>query len=179
MPAPCVIEAALEAGDAIELLTPLTLLVPRELRAEADAAALFAASGLPLPAEARIVEAVSADGEHVALMGIAEKGLLQIESLGRGEKAVRYTTPLLTDMAPGKEPTVWICDTGRLLYVKVCAPALQLAEVIAVESEADRSYLLQRLVERIDAKRSVLRLEDRAGNGRLYRNFFKKIVVCA
>ena len=174
MPAAGTLRAALAEGQPIELLTPLTLLVPRALYTGEHAAALFAADGRPLPADARVMEATGSDADTVALLGLSAEAWEQLKALC-GDAEVHCTTPLLTPIE-ASAPTVWICDTGRLLYIKVYEDGLQLAETIAVETEADRTYLLQRLAERIELKRFVLRLEDRAANGRLYRNFFKKIV---
>ena len=165
---------ALTAGGIVELLTPLTLLVPRALYTGENAAALFAADGLPLPAAARVLEATGAEADVVALLGISAEAWQQLETLC-GDREIRCTTPLLTTVE-ATSPTVWICDTGGMLYIKVFDAGLQLAEAVAVGSEADRLYLLQRLAERIEPKRFVLRLEDRAGNRRHYRNYFKKIV---
>ena len=163
---------ACAGAETVELLTPWTLLVPRELFDPAAVEALFAAHGLPLPAGMRVVQA-SGDGPTLAVMAAPEEAMQELER--RCGAKVRYTTPLLHPVA-ATEPTVWICDTGELLYIRIYRTGLQLAETVAVGTEAGRGYLLERLAERIDPKEFVLQLEDRAGNARYYRNFFKKML---
>lgn len=163
---------ACAGAETVELLTPWTLLVPCELFDPAAAEALFAAHGLPLPAGMRVVR-TSGDDPAIAVMAVPEEAVREIER--RCGAKVRYTTPLLHPVAAA-EPTVWICDTGELLYLRIYRTGLQLAETVAVGTEAGRSYLLERLAERIDPKEYVLQLEDRAGNARCYRNLFKRML---
>lgn len=166
--------AAAPAGvSSIELLTPLTLLVPGELFDPRTAAALFAAHGLPLPEAGMRIVQNSDGGPLLGVMAVPEEAMRRIEERFGAE--VRFSTPLLRPVAAA-EPTVCICDTGTLLYIRICDPALRLAETLAVASEADRSYLLARLAERIDPKQYVLQLEDRVGNARCYRNLFKRMI---
>ncbi len=112
----------------------------------------------------------------VAVMALAETTLRTIEE--RCGASVRYAAPLLQAVEP-VEPTVWVCDTGRVLYLRCFDPALQLAEALPVETDEERAYLVERLCERIDAKRCVLLLDDRSGCFRRFRHRFKKTIPCA
>ncbi len=112
----------------------------------------------------------------VAVMALAETTLRTIEE--RCGASVRYAAPLLQAVEP-TEPTVWVCDTGRVLYLRCFDPALQLAEALPVETDEERAYLVERLCERIDAKRCVLLLDDRSGCFRRFRHRFKKTIPCA
>ena len=55
-----------------------------------------------------------------------------------------YTSPLLHAVAT-TTPVVWLCLRSGLLYVRICDPALQLAEVIPAPDEADILYFIERL----------------------------------
>lgn len=112
----------------------------------------------------------------VAVMALAETTLRTIEE--RCGASVRYAAPLLQAVEP-TEPTVWVCDTGRVLYLRCFDPALQLAEALPVETDEERAYLVERLCERIDAKRCVMLLDDRSGCFRRFRHRFKKTIPCA
>lgn len=239
---------ALRGAEVVELLTAATLLVPRALYEPTEAAALFAAAGMPLAEGMCTVCAAAEDAEGgaaagatdgvgtvvaadadrgdstaaeggaatgaaerafgrtadvaptadggpddaalrpadgaahtdaaplVAVMALAETTLRTIEE--RCGASVRYAVPLLQAVEP-TEPTVWVCDTGRVLYLRCFDPALQLAEALPVETDEERAYLVERLCERIDAKRCVLLLDDRSGCFRRFRHRFKKTIPCA
>lgn len=167
--------------EEVELLTAATLLVPHALFDPSTVGALFAAAGMPLAEGMRTVVATSPAAETgadrtIAVMALAGAALRTLEA--RCGSQVRYTTPLLQPIEVS-EPTVWLCDTGRVLYLRVFDPAPQLAEAVPAETEEERAYLVERLCERIDAERYVLRLDDRTGCARRFCHRFKKTIPCA
>lgn len=160
--------------DEVELLTSRTLLVPEQFYAAEGAKSAFAASGMPIEADDQVLP-IRTDKGMMALIALtsAEQEAL---SAAFGDE-VRYTTPLLHPVG-NIEPTVWICDTEELIYIKVYDPKLQAAEVVAIENEADREYLLSRLIEACDPKRYTVRLNLRSKNKQLlrhYKNLFKRL----
>ncbi len=169
---------ALRAAEEVELLSPATVLLPQAAFDPQHPEALFAANGLPLAAEQRILTATqeSTDGASVALVAVTAE--TQASLTAWCSEGVRYTTPLLTPVEAA-EPAVCICDAGHVVYIRIFDAGLRLAEAVPVETEQDRLYLLERLCERIDPKRCVLQLDDRAGNLRSYKKRFKKMIVCA
>ena len=160
--------------DEVELLTSRTLLVPEPFYAAEGAKSAFAASGMPIEADDQVLP-IRTDKGMMALVALtsAEQEAL---SAAFGDE-VRYTTPLLHPVG-NIEPTVWICDTEDLIYIKVYDPKLQAAEVVAIENEADREYLLSCLIEACDPKRYTVRLNLRSKNKQLlrhYKNLFKRL----
>lgn len=155
--------------DEVELLTSRTLLVPEQCYAAEGAKSAFAASGMPIEADDQVLP-IRTDKGMMALVALtsAEQEAL---SAAFGDE-VRYTTPLLHPVG-NIEPTVWICDTEDLIYIKVYDPKLQAAEVVAIENEADREYLLSRLIEACDPKRYTVRLNLRSKNKQLLRHYKK------
>lgn len=155
--------------DEVELLTSRTLLVPEQFYAAEGAKSAFAASGMPIEADDQVLP-IRTDKGMMALVALtsAEQEAL---SAAFGDE-VRYTTPLLHPVG-NIEPTVWICDTEDLIYIKVYDPKLQAAEVVAIENEADREYLLSRLIEACDPKRYTVRLNLRSKNKQLLRHYKK------
>jgi len=90
----------------------------------------------------------------------------------------RPTTPLLTTPTV-MEPTIALCDTGSLIYIKVYDKQLCLAEVVAVPDMETLSYLLQRLEGQFELSRFVVQLEARTADKqrmKLYRSYFKKVL---
>lgn len=160
--------------EEVELLTERTLLVPEQFYAAEGIKEAFAAAGMPL------------DGEGQILPIRTDKGMMALIALTHDESAtlaatygdqMRYTTPLLTPVG-NIEPTIWICDTGDLIYIKVYDPKLQIAEVVTIQNEADRDYLLSRLVEACDPKRYTVRLEMRVNDKQIkrqYQTYFKRL----
>lgn len=153
--------------EEVEWLTEHTVLVPKELFSPDKAASYFAASGITIPEQS-----VVWSDEHepyVAVMAIANDERNAFPALQR------HTSPLL-HIPTVLQPTVWICDAGTLIYIKVYDPALQFAEVVPVSGEADRSYLISRLLQRIDAERFVLMLDDRDKQINFYKRHFKTVI---
>ena len=66
--------------------------------------------------------------------------------------------------------------TGGIILTASAQEKPQVAEVIAVEGEADRAYLIERLTERIDTERFLLMLDDRAKQISLYKRHFNKVI---
>jgi hypothetical protein len=132
-----------EKVDVVELLTDHTLLVPEQFYAAEGVRAAFAASGMAIDNEMQIIP-IRTDKGMMALVALTAD---MHEALKRayGDE-VRYTTPLLSPVG-NIEPTIWICDTGDLIYIKVYNPKLQMAEVVPIEDAADRDYLLARLTQ--------------------------------
>lgn len=133
---------ASNAPVEVELLLPHTMLVPEELFDAGHAAELLAANGMPVAADECVVHSESQDG-LVAVTAIDREALRQItEKLGA---RARFTTPLLhTPLTSAR--TIWMCRKAGLLYIKVYDQgALQLAEVIPVETDTDTAYFFERL----------------------------------
>ena len=163
-----------EKVDVVELLTEHTLLVPEQFYAAEGVRAAFAASGMTLDSEMEIIP-IRIDKGMRALVALTTD---EHEALKRayGEE-VRYTTPLLSPVG-NIEPTIWLCDTGDLIYIKVYDPKLQMAEVVPVEDAADRDYLLARLTQSCDPNRYTVRLNLRTNDKsilRQYKNYFKRL----
>ena len=163
-----------EKVDVVELLTEHTLLVPEQFYAAEGIRAAFAASGMALDQEMQIIP-IRTDKGMMALVALTTD---EHETLKRayGEE-VRYTTPLLSPVG-NIEPTIWLCDTGDLIYIKVYDPKLQMAEVVPVEDAADRDYLLARLTQSCDPNRYTVRLNLRTNDKsilRQYKNYFKRL----
>lgn len=162
--------------ETVELLTWRTVLVPKQLFQAEYAASLMAAEGMTLAADERIVLAEEPQrSEHVAVMACTQEVAEIIDAMvARG---ARVTTPLLhTPTFLG--PTVWICDTGYLIYIKVYTPAFAFAEALPAGDE-DLHCLLQRLAERCELSKYTLQLDcrhTRKERRKLYKNYFKKIV---
>lgn len=161
-------QTAVEAVETIEWLTLQTVLVPKELFRSEEAASLLEVQGLGLKAGQR---AVWSDPHEaiVAVMAVPE------ELLARFDAAVGHTSPLLHTPTM-QQSTIWICDAGQLVYIKVYNPTLQLAEVLPVQSEADRHYLIERLAERITLEEYLVVLEDRADQLKFYKRIFRKVL---
>ena len=163
-----------EKVDVVELLTEHTLLVPEQFYAAEGIRAAFAASGMTLDSEMEIIP-IRTDKGMMALVALTAD---EHEALKRayGEE-VRYTTPLLSPVG-NIEPTIWLCDTGDLIYIKVYDPKLQMAEVVPIEDAADRDYLLARLTQSCDPNRYTVRLNLRTNDKsilRQYKNYFKRL----
>ncbi len=163
-----------EKVDVVELLTEHTLLVPEQFYAAEGIRAAFAASGMALDQEMQIIP-IRTDKGMMALVALTTD---EHETLKRAyDEEVRYTTPLLSPVG-NIEPTIWLCDTGDLIYIKVYDPKLQMAEVVPVEDAADRDYLLARLTQSCDPNRYTVRLNLRTNDKsilRQYKNYFKRL----
>ena len=125
--------AAGEEPVEVELLTPKTMLVPAELFDEERGAELLAANGMAPSGDECVVCSDPAQ-ETVALMAVPAAALQPVTE--RFGERLFYTSPLLHAVAT-TTPVVWLCLRSGLLYVRVCDPALQLAEVIPAPDEAD------------------------------------------
>lgn len=160
--------------EEVELLTPHTLLVPEQFYATEGIKAAFAAAGMPLGEEEQVLP-IRTDKGMMALVALTTA---EVEALTQAfGHDVRYTTPLLHPVG-NIEPTIWICDTEDLIYIKVYDPKLQIAEVVSIASEADRAYLMTRLVETCDPNRYTVRLELRSTNKaikRQYQTYFNSL----
>lgn len=163
-----------EKIEVVELLTPRTLLVPEQFYAAEGCKAAFMAAGMAIEVQDEILP-IRTDKGMMALVALTHDELERLTQ-AFGEE-VRYTTPLLHPVG-NIEPTIWICDTEDLIYIKVYDPKLQTAEVIPVESDADRDFLLTRLIEACGESRYTVRLNLRSDNKRLlkaYKNTFKRL----
>ena len=169
-------QQALQEAVQIEVLTAKSVLVPQVFFAPEDAASLLTMQGVALTDEEVILTA--SDPQHndaVAVMAVP-RTLQEYIAEHYGDE-VRYTTPLL-HVPTVLEPTVYLCDTGSLIYIKVYEPHLTLAEVIAA-TDVDLEFLLHRLTMQLDVGRYVLHLELRHRNkqrAKSYKQYFKKIV---
>ena len=124
-----------------ELLTARTMLVPEEVLGTGDAGTLLAANGMAPSGDECVVCSDPAQ-ETVALMAVPAAALQPVTE--RFGERLFYTSPLLHAVAT-TTPVVWLCLRSGLLYVRICDPALQLAEVIPAPDEADILYFIERL----------------------------------
>lgn len=145
--------AAGEEPVEVELLTPKTMLVPAELFDEERGAELLAANGMAPSGDECVVCSDPAQ-ETVALMAVPAAALQPVAE--RFGERLFYTSPLLHAVAT-TTPVVWLCLRSGLLYVRVCDPALQLAEVIPAPDEADILYFIERLSGSFELKHYALR----------------------
>lgn len=129
-----------------EVVTPQTLLVPRELFDAANAAELLAAAGLACRGNQEAVwsapRPLGKDAEAVAVMAV-DAHILQ-ELLERAGDRVEFTSPLLEGPTSGK-PTLWLCRKAGVLYIKVFDRMLCMAEAIPAINEADVLYFIERI----------------------------------
>lgn len=160
--------------ELVELLTERTLLVPEQFYATEGVHTAFAAAGMPIEQE-DVILPIRTDKGMMALVAVSAAEKEQLDALMA--EGGRYTTPLLHPVG-NIEPTIWICDTEDLIYIKVYDPKLQMAEVVSIEDEADRDYLLARLTESCDEQRYTVRLQLRSNEKRIlrqYKNYFKRL----
>lgn len=163
----------------VELLTPQTLLVPADLFEAAEAAELLAAAGMACTQEQQVVWSmptmVDSRTEAVAVMAADAKALQLIEER-LGNRAF-FTTPLLKPTADSA-PTVRLQYKGGILYIKVFAGMLRMAETIPAPSEADIRYFVDRLQQAFPLKkmRLVISGADTKRVRKLIGNRFGKVV---
>lgn len=137
-------EERIPTGTAIsvEILTARTLLVPEELFAPEQAAALLAADGkAPLTGEETVCTAPQQG--VAAVMAVPTQALQQLRERFGEETALAYTTPLLLDPQPDK-PTVLLQWIAGYLYIKIYHAGLRLAEVLPAPTDADIRYAIER-----------------------------------
>ena len=163
----------------VEVLTPQTLLVPAELFDAGEAAGLLAAAGMACTQEQQAVWSmptmVDSRTEAVAVMAADAKALQLIEER-LGNRAF-FTTPLLKRTADSA-PTVRLQYKGGILYIKVFAGMLRMAETIPAPSEADIRYFVDRLQQAFPLKkmRLVISGADTKRVRKLIGNRFGKVV---
>ncbi len=159
---------------SVEVLTPRTLLVPAELFAPESAAALLAAGGVPAHAGDTIVWS-DPQAEAVAVMAAGSEAVERVRAYGGA--ATVFTCPLLPVETP-QVPTVRIRRAAGLLYIKVYAPELRMAEVLPAASEADLCVLLERLEGIFPLKEYRLQLVGERDKRlrKALKNHFKEVV---
>lgn len=164
------------AIEEVELLSPATLLVPRELFAAEHTEQLFAATGCGVPQEAEYVICTAAERpDVVAVVAAPRESMAQLRGV---LPDVRYTTPLLLSPTV-TAPVIAVCDVGALIYIKVYDPQLSLAEVVATEATEEVEYLIRRLAAQYDPKLFTLELDLRNGDKKRlkqYKSQFKRVV---
>ncbi len=159
----------------VEILTARTMLVPKELFAPEQAAALLAADGkAPLAGE----ETVCTDPQQdvAAVMAVPSQALQQLrERLAEGT-TLTYTTPLLLDPQPDK-PTVLLQWIAGYLYIKIYHAGLRLAEVLPAPTDADIRYAIERLGTAFPFKQYALLAAGSEARrlGKLAGKFFKQV----
>lgn len=124
-----------------ELLTPKTLLIPREEFDATVAGKLLEIAGMP-PAEDECTIWSESEETAVAVMAF---GCEQIEALRKrfGDR-LHFTSPLL--FTPQCAPaSVWLCRKEDLLYIKVYDDGLRFAEVVTIQTDADLLYYIELL----------------------------------
>lgn len=142
-----------------EVVTPQTLLVPREAFDPNHAAGLLAAAGMACTEGQRPVwsapQTLGPETEAVAVMAI-DGAVLQALRERTGDRTT-FTTPLLAGPTSGK-PTLWLCRKAGVLYIKVFDRSLRMAEAIPANCEADILYFVERLAGVFPLNGMVLRL---------------------
>jgi hypothetical protein len=175
------LEWILPGGDAVtvEVLTPRTLLVPAELFDAAEVSELLASAGMACGEGQRAVWSAPAPvGPKTAAVAVmvvaAEAAQLIDERLG--DRAV-FTTPLL-EKTTDAHPTVRLELRGGILYIKVLAGTLRMAETIPAASEADIRYLVDRLGRTfpLEEMRLLLSGADAKKMRKLIGSRFKKVI---
>lgn len=169
-------DADFPEGEPVDIvvLTPRTMLVPREFFDGEHAGELLAANGMiALPGE-RIVHS-DPQQQIVAVMAVTAEIVGQLEEKHR--ITPRYTTPLLRQVDT-REPTVWMYFAAGLLYIKVYDRTLRFAGVIPAPEEADVLYFLERLGQEFRLAEYRLQLAGPDGNGyrKILKGYFNKIV---
>ena len=123
------------------VLTPRTVLVPRECFDVSAAEQYLRVAGLPcLSTETAVTSDLSA--QIVAVMAV-DTECLDVLRERFGER-LAFTSPLCGSQNYS-EPTVWIFRSGDLIYIKVYKPVLRMAEAVEISSEADVLQLLHDL----------------------------------
>lgn len=125
----------------VELLMPRTLLVPETFGSPEHAAAWFAASGMPLREDDRVVETGSLDGCRALIAVPCEVANKLLETWG---DRIRYTTPLL-HVPSSAQRCVWIARRGGLVYIKLYDAELEFADVLPSDDETELLYFVERL----------------------------------
>ena len=123
------------------LLTPRTVLMPRECFDAAAAEESLRIAGLPCKSNETVVTS-DTSAQIVAVMAIDKECLGTLREYF-GER-LSFTSPLCGGQNYS-EPTVWLYRTGDLIYIKVYKPVLRIAEVMMISSEADVLQILQDL----------------------------------
>ena len=122
--------AGKEVPCVAELLTPRSMLVPREEFSEELAEGYLAAEGLA-PQDGECVVWSDTQEQIVAVMAIDRMLLDALRA--KYEAGVRFTSPLL-HLPKFSGNAVWMQRNGSLLYVKVYRTILRMAEVIQAEN---------------------------------------------
>ncbi|WP_295939922.1 hypothetical protein [uncultured Alistipes sp.] len=166
-----------DTGDVpvdVEVLSPRTMLMPREFFTPEQAAQLLGANGMTPLAGERLVWSDPGE-EIVAVMAAPAAAIGEIEEK-IGNRA-HYTTPLLRQ-TEGTIPAVWMHQTTGLLYIKVYDGTLRFAAVIPVQGEADVTYFTERLGQQFRLKDFELRLSGRGTKAtrKLLKGYFKHVV---
>lgn len=158
----------------VELLLPRTLLVPEALCDPACAAEWFAACGMPLCGEERVVAAEAREGCS-ALIAVP-RALADLLDGKWGER-LRYTTPLL-HVPSTPQHCVWIARRGGLAYIKLYDAALEYADVLPTDDDTELLYFVERLAGCFSLGEYVLYLagDDVKSVRHLIGKRFKRIV---
>ncbi len=162
-----------------EVLTPQTVLVPRELFEAASAAELLAAAGLACRENQEAVwsapRSLGPETEAIAVMAV-DTHILQAILERAGDRIV-FTTPLLEGPTSG-EPTLWLCRKAGVLYIKVFDRSLRMAEAIPVTNQADILYFIERIGHTFPLDEMQLHLtgEETALLRKLIGKRFKQVV---
>ena len=174
------LERVLPGNDAVavEVLTPQTLLVPAELFDAEAAADLLAAAGMACTGEQRAVWSapvrIAPETTVVAVMAAETDAVRKVyDRLGY---RASFTTPLLNKSAAAD--TVFLHRAAGILYIKVFARTLCMAEAIPAATEADMLYFVDRLSRVFPLKNMRLHLSgvNTTRASKLIGKRFKKVV---
>lgn len=157
-----------------ELLTPRSILVPREAFAAELAENYLAAEGLaPRPGE--VVVWSDPQEQAVAVMAVDGKVLDALHAKYGAE--LHFASPLLYQPKFSGN-AVWMQRSGSLLYVKVYRTILRLAEVIQADSDADILYFTDRLTGIFPAADFELHVAGEGGTAlrKLLKGYYKRII---
>ena len=143
---------AADESVVVEVITPRTIVVPRAIFSQggldlARAKMLLESDGKQL-LHGEVLRVTEAEDGSVGLVAVPQAAIETIEKRRPGAK-LSFTTPLLRGRPAESTArhSVWIRAVGPHLYIKMWGDdGLRLAEVFPAPTDADRLYLLERII---------------------------------
>ena len=162
----------------VVVLTAKTMLVPRELFAEEEAAEIMRLNGMEPMSEETILRAGEPQGEAVALMAVDRESIERLRAAAKG-RSLRWNTPLLYAPEDGAS-LLWMRREENLVYMKCWSDRLLLAEVLVVPTAEDLLFFVTEFLREADFLPKRIRIEGPGAqqDGRLLREYFKQVIVC-
>lgn len=158
----------------VEVLTAKTMIVPAEAFDASCGRTLLSAAGISAGADDRMVFS-DPQRKIIALMAVPSAAMNMLhEKYG---SRIRFLSPLLQEPSLQRQ-CIWLCRLKHLLYIKVYAEDLQLAEAIETTQEADIVYLIEQLGKEYPLAEYTLQLagDDISALDKLLGKRFKKTV---